>query len=263
MSGGGHPDEQPGEGAVVHPIDRARFDALLFDLDGVLTKTAALHARAWKQTFDELLQARASRTGKPFVPFDIATDYPVYVDGKPRYDGVQSFLSSRGIELPWGTPADPPGAATVCGVGNRKNDLVLELIRTQGVEVFPDAIELLHRARSQGFKTAVVSSSKNCLEVIVAVGIADDFDARVDGYAVEGGGLAGKPAPDTFLAAAQQLGVDPARAVVLEDAVSGVQAGRAGNFGLVVGVDRVGHADALRANGADVTSDDLATLLAP
>jgi beta-phosphoglucomutase family hydrolase len=250
MSGGGH------------PIDRDRFDALLFDLDGVLTRTAAVHARAWKQTFDELLRERAGTTGEPFVPFDIATDYPAYVDGKPRYDGVQSFLASRGIDLPWGTPTDPPGSTSVSAVGNRKNELVLALIRTDGVEPYPDAISLLHRGRQEGFATAVVSSSKNCLEVITAVGIADDFDVRVDGYAVEEGGLAGKPAPDTFLAAAKQLDVAPARAVVLEDAVAGVQAGRAGGFGLVVGVDRVGHAADLLANGADVAVDDLAPLLA-
>lgn len=250
-------------GPAERPIDRDRFDALLFDLDGVLTKTAAVHAAAWKQTFDELLRARAEAHGEPFVPFDVATDYPTYVDGKPRYDGVQSFLASRGVDLPWGSPSDPPGSTTVCAVGNRKNELVQQLLRTQGVEVFPDAIDLLRRARTQGFRTAVVSSSKNCLEVITAAGIADAFDARVDGYAVEDGGLAGKPAPDTYLEAARQLGVPPARAVVLEDAVSGVQAGHAGGFGLVVGVDRVGHADALRANGADVTATDLATLLAP
>jgi beta-phosphoglucomutase family hydrolase len=243
------------------PIDRTRFDALLFDLDGVLTKTAAVHARAWTQTFDEFLTRWSTDHDTAFVPFDPADDYTIYVDGKPRYDGVQSFLASRGINLPWGTPDDPPGDDTICAVGNRKNDLVLALIRSEGVEAYDDGVALLVRARAQGFKTAVVSSSKNCLEVITAVGIADDFDVRLDGHAVEEGGLAGKPAPDTYLAAATELGVDPARAVVLEDAVAGVQAGRAGHFGLVVGVDRKDDADELRANGADVTSDDLASLL--
>jgi alpha,alpha-trehalase len=248
---------------TAHPIDRAHFDALLFDLDGVLTKTAAVHARAWKQTFDEVLTARAQAAGEPFVPFDIERDYITYVDGKPRYDGVQSFLRSRGVDLPWGAPTDAPGDTTVCAVGNRKNDLVLDLIRSEGVEAYPDAVDLLRRARALGFKTAIVSSSKNCLEVITAVGIADDFDVRLDGHAVEEGGLAGKPAPDTYLAAATQLGIAPARAVVLEDAVAGVQSGRAGHFGLVVGVDRKDDADELRANGADVTSDHLDQLLAP
>jgi alpha,alpha-trehalase len=245
------------------PIDRGRFDALLFDLDGVLTKTAAVHARAWKQTFDEVLAARATTSSTPFVPFDIDRDYVTYVDGKPRYDGVQSFLRSRGIDLPWGTPEDPPGDTTVCAVGNRKNDLVLELIRTEGVEPYPDAVALLTRARQQAFKTAVVSSSKNCEEVLLAVGIDQDFDVRIDGHDVEDGGMAGKPAPDTFLAAADHLGVPRERAVVLEDAVAGVQAGRAGGFGLVVGVDRKGDGAELRANGADVASDHLDSLLAP
>lgn len=246
-----------------HPIDPDRFDALLFDLDGVLTKTAAVHARAWKQTFDEFLAGRPPDADESLAPFDADADYRSYVDGKPRYDGVQSFLASRGIDLPWGSPDDDPGDATVCAVGNRKNVLVLDLIRTEGVEVYDDAVTLLHQARRRGFKTAIVSSSKNCLEVITSVGIADDFDVRLDGHAVEEGGLSGKPAPDTYLAAADRLWIPPGRAVVLEDAVSGVEAGRAGHFGLVVGVDRHHDGAALRANGADLTSDDLTRLLAP
>jgi alpha,alpha-trehalase len=246
-----------------HPIDPNRFDALLFDLDGVLTKTAALHARAWKQTFDEVLGRRPADPAESHAPFDADAEYRDYVDGKPRYDGVQSFLVSRGIDLPWGSTDDPPGDDTICAVGNRKNVLVLNLIRSEGVGVYDDAIALLRQGRQRGMKTAVVSSSKNCLEVISAVGIADDFDTRIDGHAVEEGGLAGKPAPDTFLAAARELSIAPDRAVVLEDAVSGVQAGRAGHFGLVVGVDRHHDETALLANGADVTSDDLVTLLAP
>ena len=219
--------------------------ACLFDLDGVLTQTAKVHAAAWKQMFDEYLRERAKQTGEDFVPFDAGADYDTYVDGKPRYDGVRSFLESRAIELPQGSPSDPPEAETVDGLGNRKNELVLKLIREQGL------------------KTAIVSSSANCKEVIEAAGIEDLFDARVDGNAVEREHLKGKPAPDTYLHAAEELHVDAGQAAVFEDALAGVESGRAGHFGYVVGVNRADQADALRDHGADVVVDDLAELLDP
>lgn len=242
-------------------ITPADYDAVLFDLDGVLTKTAEVHAKAWKQTFDAFLERRAAAKAESLVPFDIAKDYTKYVDGKPRYDGVKDFLASRAIELPHGDPSDTPGDDTVCAVGNRKNDLVVALLKRDGVEAYEGSVKLLHYCRAAGVKTAVVSSSKNCLDVINAAGIGDQFDARVDGAIAAERGLAGKPAPDTYLAAAKELGVPIERAVVIEDALSGVQSGRAGNFGLVVGVNRQGDADALREHGADVVVDDLATLI--
>ncbi len=235
--------------------------ACLFDMDGVLTETATVHAAAWKQMFDDFLQARAESTGEPFTPFDAGADYSQYVDGKPRYDGVRSFLASREITLPEGSPSDPPEAETVAGLGNRKNELVQRLIHDQGVEAYPGSVRFVNHVREAGLRTAVVSSSANCHDVMVAAGIADLFEARVDGYAVERDGLKGKPAPDTYLAAADKLGVEPAEAAVFEDALAGVEAGRAGHFGCVVGVDRVGQAEALRAHGADLVVDDLAELL--
>jgi beta-phosphoglucomutase family hydrolase len=235
--------------------------ACLFDLDGVLTKTAKVHAQAWKQTFDEYLRKRADRDGEEFREFDKVADYDEYVDGKPRYDGVQSFLQSRGIDLPWGDPADPPDKETVCGIGNRKNELVLKLIREQGVEAYEGSVRYVKAVSDAGLRRAVVSSSANCKDVLVAAGIEDLFEARIDGVVADQQQLKGKPAPDTFLAGAKALGVEPARATVFEDALAGVQAGRAGNFGYVVGVDRVGQADALRAHGADVVVKDLAELL--
>ncbi len=238
-----------------------RFDAVLFDLDGVLTKTAAVHARAWEQMFDEFLQERARREHERYEPFRQPDDYVAYLDGEPRYDGVRHFLASRHISLPEGSPDDPPTASTVCGLGNRKDELVQKVLATKGVEVYEGSVELLKAVRAAGIKTAVVSSSKNCKNVIEAAGIADQFDTRVDGYAVEEGGMAGKPAPDTYLAAAKELGAEPARAVVLEDALAGVESGRNGHFGLVVGVDRANQADALRAHGADIVVTDLATLI--
>lgn len=242
-------------------ITPERFDAVLFDLDGVLTKTAAVHARAWQQMFDEFLKARAEREHEKFTPFQQPGDYTAYLDGEPRYDGVRHFLASRHITLPDGSPDDPPTATTVCGLGNRKDELVKKELATNGVEVYEGSVQLLRAVRKAGMKTAVVSSSKNCKSVIEAAGIAHDFDARVDGYAVEEGGMAGKPAPDTYLAAAKQLGADPARAVVLEDALAGVESGRNGHFGLVVGVDRADQAEALRDHGADIVVTDLAVLI--
>lgn len=234
-----------------------RFDAVLFDLDGVITDTAAVHARAWKTMFDAYLRQRAEATGTAFEPFTIEHDYKTYVDGKPRYDGVRSFLLSRGIDLPEGTPADPAEVETVCGLGNRKNDLVNQLIEDEGVAVYDGSLRLLHQLRDAGVRLAVVSSSKNCVTVLKSAGLLDMFDARVDGVVAAERGLPGKPAPDTFLAAARDLGATPDRAVVVEDAISGVQAGRAGGFGLVVGVDRDGDPEALRGNGADVVVADL------
>jgi beta-phosphoglucomutase family hydrolase len=235
--------------------------ACLFDLDGVLTQTAKVHAAAWKQTFDEYLRQRAARTGEPFVPFDDVADYDEYVDGKPRYEGVSSFLVARGIHLPWGSPDDPPSAETVCGVGNRKNELVLQLIRERGVQVYEGSVRYVRAVRASGLRTAVVSSSANCRDVLRAAGIEDLFDARIDGVVAAERHLRGKPAPDTFLAAAEELGVEASASAVFEDALAGVEAGRAGRFAIVVGVDRTGQAQALRQHGADVVVRDLAELL--
>ncbi|HEX2044689.1 MAG TPA: beta-phosphoglucomutase family hydrolase [Gaiellaceae bacterium] len=235
--------------------------ACLFDLDGVLTQTAKIHAAAWKQMFDGFLRERAERTGEPFQPFDRPTDYDEYVDGKPRLDGVRSFLASRGIDLPLGSPADPPAAETVHALGTRKNELVLELIREQGVEPYEGSVRFVEAVRDEGLRRAVVSASTNCRDVLAAAGIEHFFEVRIDGVVAERDGLAGKPAPDTFLAAARALGVEPEQAAVFEDALAGVAAGRAGAFGWVVGVDRTGQADALRRRGADVVVQDLAELL--
>jgi beta-phosphoglucomutase family hydrolase len=233
--------------------------ACLLDMDGVLTETATVHARAWKSMFDAYLRRREGES-EGFQPFT-QDDYDRYVDGKPRYDGVRSFLQSRGIELPQGTPDDPPGAETVDGLGNRKNELVLQLIRDEGVRAYPGSVRYLDAARDAGLRRAVVSSSANCADVLRAAGIEDYFEVRVDGHVVEDHGLKGKPAPDTFLHAAKELGVQAAHAAVFEDALSGVEAGRAGNFGCVVGVDRVGQAEALSEHGASVVVKDLADLL--
>ncbi|HEV3283508.1 MAG TPA: beta-phosphoglucomutase family hydrolase [Solirubrobacteraceae bacterium] len=239
-----------------------KVTACLFDLDGVLTETAQVHAAAWKQMFDAFLHERAARTKTPYVPFDPEADYDEYVDGKPRYEGVQSFLAARGIELPRGAPSDPPDAETVDGLGNRKNVIVLRLIREHGVTPYEGSIRYVQAARQAGLRRAVVSSSTNCRDVLAAAGIEDLFEARIDGVVAEREHLRGKPAPDTFLAGARALQTEPALAAVFEDALAGVAAGRAGGFGFVVGVDRVGQADALREHGADVVVSDLAELLA-
>jgi beta-phosphoglucomutase family hydrolase len=233
----------------------------LFDLDGVLTQTAKVHDAAWKQMFDEFLRARASQSGQPFTPFDPVRDYEEYVDGKPRADGTRSFLESRGIGLPEGSPDDPPDAETVNGLGNRKNVILLEMIRTQGVEAYEGSVRYVRAVREAGLRRAVVSSSANCHDVLVAAGIDDLFEARIDGVTARKEHLRGKPAPDTFLAGAKALGLEPSAAAVFEDALAGVEAGRAGRFGYVVGVDRVGQAAALKAHGADVVVTDLAELL--
>jgi beta-phosphoglucomutase family hydrolase len=249
-----------GKTGSMHPVPEG-ITTCLFDLDGVLTQTAKIHAHAWKEMFDDFLRAWADRTGEPFEEFDRPTDYDEYVDGKPRLDGVHSFLQSRGIELPMGLPSDPPDAKTVHGLGTRKNDLVLELIGRQGVEPYEGSVRFAEAVRDRGLRRAVVSSSTNCRDVLVAAGIEHLFEEVMDGTIAEREGLAGKPAPDTFLAAGRMLGAEPSEAAVFEDAQAGVQAGRAGNFGWVVGVDRTGQAEALRRRGADVVVQDLAELL--
>jgi beta-phosphoglucomutase family hydrolase len=233
----------------------------LFDLDGVLTKTAQVHDAAWKQMFDEFLRRRAEATGQPFAAFDPVRDYEEYVDGKPRDEGVRSFLQSRGIELRDGKPDDPDSADTVVGLGNRKNEIFLQLLHENGVETYEGSVRYVRKVKDAGLPRAVVSSSKNCAEVLAAARITDLFDARIDGIVAEREHLKGKPAPDTFLAGARALGLDPKAAVVYEDALAGVAAGRAGGFGFVVGVDRLGQADALRAHGADTVVTDLSELL--
>ena len=235
--------------------------ALLFDLDGVLTKTATVHAAAWKQTFDEFLRHRSQESGEQFVPFDDVHDYDDYVDGRPRDDGTRSFLESRGITLPEGNQDDPPTAATVHGLSTHKNELVQQKIKTDGVETYSGSVDFVRAARAAGYRTAVVSSSANTKDVLAVAGLTDLFEARIDGVVAAERHLPGKPAPDTFLAGAAALDVPPSAAVVFEDALAGVEAGRAGHFGLVVGVDRVGQADALREHGADVVVSDLSELL--
>lgn len=262
VQGGG--EDQLGDGHTASPAEvftRARSEAVLFDMDGVLTATARIHAAAWKQMFDEYLESRSRRTGEPFRPFDANADYKQYVDGKPRYDGVRSFLASRGIRLPEGAETAAPHEESVCGLGNWKDELVQQTIRAGRVQAYPDAISLVRWVRELGLKTAVVSSSHNCAEVLHAAAVEGMFDIRVDGEVIERLHLPGKPAPDTYLHAAELLGVPASRAVVVEDAISGVQAGHAGGFGLVVGVDRGGSAEALRQGGADVVVSHLDELI--
>jgi len=239
-------------------ITRSRYDAIIFDLDGVITKTAKVHAAAWKTMFDQYLEERAG--GGDFKPFDIDVDYPAYVDGKPRYQGVKSFLDSRGIDLPYGSTDDPPDSVTVCGLGNRKNRLFTDHLREERVEVYPSSIDLLENLRHRGFRIAVATSSKNRKEVLDAAGASDLFEAEVDGIDIESLDMRGKPDPDMFLEAARRLGVDPGKCVVFEDAISGVQAGSRGNFGLVVGVNREDQREALAEAGADIVVDDLSEI---
>lgn len=238
-----------------------RFDAVLFDLDGVLTDTARIHAACWKQLFDAYLEERATRRGEAFVPFDPEADYRRYVDGKPRLDGTRDFLASRGIHLPEGESGDPPARETVHGLSRRKDDEFERALASQGVQAFPGSVSLVRRVRVEGIRTAVVSSSHNCRQVLEAAHLDGDFDARVDGVVIDELGLAGKPAPDSFLEAARRLGVEPGRAVVVEDALSGVEAGRAGKFGLVIGVARKDDAEILAQHGADVVVGDLEELM--
>jgi beta-phosphoglucomutase family hydrolase len=274
-------------GKVTHmrvAISRSLCDGVIFDLDGVVTQTAVVHAAAWKRLFDGYLAQRAARAGEgagradappagssradspagssssddPLRPFDAGADYQRYVDGKPRYDGVRDFLASRGIQLPSGDPSDPPDAETVCGLGNRKNDLFNAEVRERGVKTYPSTVELIHHLHDAGIRVGLMSSSKNTAMVLDATGITDLFEVRVDGVVADEVGLPGKPDPAMYLEAARRLGVDAARSVVVEDALAGVEAGRRGGFGLVIGVDRVGHAKALSEHGADVVVDDLA-----
>jgi beta-phosphoglucomutase family hydrolase len=242
-------------------ITRDQYDAVLFDLDGVITDTANMHAACWKQMFDPYLQKRAVERGESFRPFDIATDYRLYVDGKPRFDGVRDFLISRGIQLPEGSMDDPPEAETVGGLGNRKNDLVNNIIEDKGVEPYEGSVTFIRQLRHQGFKIAVVTSSQNCTAVLKAAKLDHFFDLQVDGNVIHAEHLAGKPAPDTYLRAAKLLGVEPSRAVVIEDALSGVEAGSAGGFGLVIGVARRGNAEELRRHGAHLVVNDLGELV--
>ncbi|RRQ21014.1 trehalose-phosphatase [Thiohalobacter thiocyanaticus] len=235
------------------------FDAAVFDLDGVITRTARLHAAAWKALFDEYLKQHTP-ADDTFQPFDIESDYRRYVDGKPRYEGVRSFLEARGIELPYGSPHDAPDAETVCGLGNRKNRLFLQRLEAGGVEVFDTSIELIRALRDAGLRTAVISSSRNCQAVLESAGIADLFDVRIDGTDLQHSDLAGKPAPDMFLQACRRLDCDPARAIGFEDAVAGVQAAHAAGYGRVIGVNRDDQHQALREGGADLVIADLGEL---
>jgi beta-phosphoglucomutase family hydrolase len=235
--------------------------ACLFDLDGVLTPTAKVHATAWKWMFDAYLEPLARATGAPFVPFDPVSDYERYVDGKPRADGTRSFLASRGIQLPEGQPDDSPDTETVNGLANRKAGLFVRLLHDRGVSAYEGSVRYVRAVRGDGAPTAVVSSSLHCREILSAAGIADLFDTIVDGSAARQMKLPGKPAPDTYLAAARQLGVGAAESAVFEDALAGVEAGRRGAFGYVVGVDRTGHSEELYQHGADIVVSDLAQLL--
>jgi beta-phosphoglucomutase family hydrolase len=237
------------------------INTCLFDLDGVLTQTAKVHAKAWKQMFDEFLKSWYDRKGEPYREFVLPDDYEQYVDGKPRRDGISSFLQSRGIDLPTGSADDSPDDETIYGLGYRKNNLVLKLIHEEGVEPYEGSVRYAERARDEGLNRAVVSSSENAKDVLKSAGILDLFEVIIDGLVATRDHLAGKPAPDTFLAGAKAFGVDPSQAAVFEDAEAGVAAGRAGHFGWVVGVDRTDHARALHAHGADVVVQDLSELL--
>ena len=242
-------------------IDWKTYEAVLFDLDGVLTATAALHARAWKRMFDDFLAARAPRSGGAFAPFELPRDYALHVDGLPRYDGVRGFLTARRVALPAGSPDDPPDRETVCGLGNRKQQLFSDLLASEGVDVYPGSVAVVRHLLANGVRTGVVSSSRTCEAILAAAGLGPLFGVRVDGVTAAERGLAGKPAPDTFLHAARALGAVPSRSAVVEDAIAGVQAGHAGGFGLVVAIDRTGSAAALARAGAHVVVKDLGDTL--
>jgi beta-phosphoglucomutase family hydrolase len=249
------------QAATKRAITRDQYDAVLLDLDGVITDTASVHAACWKQMFDEYLQNRATQRGEGFRPFNLTEDYRLYVDGKPRFDGVRDFLTSRGIQLPEGSAVDPPEAETVGGLGNRKNELVNKIIEDIGVEPYEGSVELIRQLRHNGFKIAVVTSSQNCAAILRTAKLDEFFDVRVDGNTILAEHLPGKPAPDTFLMAAKLLGVAPSRAVVIEDALSGVESGFNGKFGLVIGVARKGNAEELRRHGAHLVVNDLGELV--
>jgi beta-phosphoglucomutase family hydrolase len=236
-----------------------KFDAVLFDLDGVITATAKIHALAWKQAFDEFLKKRAS--GQDFKPFDKQSDYEDYVDGLPRYDGAQKFLESRHIDIPYGSPDDPPDKETVCGIANNKNARFDQALKTEAVEVYDGTVAWIRHLRKAGIKIAVVSSSAHCKAILKNAGLSDLFDARMDGDVAKQLQLKGKPAPDTYLKAAEMVNADAKRAVVVEDALAGVESGKNGGFGLVIGVDRKNHAKALKQHGADIVVTDLQEML--
>jgi trehalose-phosphatase len=242
------------------PVSFEDLDAVIFDLDGVVTNTATIHAAAWKALFDEYLQRRTAQTGEAFRPFDIDSDYPEHIDGKPRYDGVAAFLRSRGITPAHGNPDDPPDQDTLCGLGNRKNDLFHDLLRARGVEVYPATVALARALKARGRRIGLVTSSRNGAAIVEAAGLTSLFDIRMDGNDLARLGLPGKPAPDLFIQAARRLGAEPARTAIVEDATVGVEAGRRGGFGLVIGVDRAGQPDRLRASGADLVVSDLEEL---
>ncbi len=243
--------------AATVTLQRRDLDAVVFDMDGVVTRTATVHAAAWKKLFDAYLEKRALAEGKPFRPFDAVGDYRQYVDGKPRYDGVHDFLGARGIELPWGKPSDPLDAETICGLGNRKNDYFNQVVAEQGVEPYESTVEFVRRLKRTGFGVAIITSSRNATTILKAAGVADLFPVCIDGHVAERLGLPGKPDPAVFVEATKELGATPARAAIVEDALAGVEAGRAGHFALVIGVDRLDQADALKEHGADVVVKDL------
>jgi beta-phosphoglucomutase family hydrolase len=245
------------DGGTVIPKE---IQACIFDLDGVITDTASIHAAAWKRMFDDFLRSRPDTSGADLRPFEPA-DYRRYVDGKPRYDGVQSFLESRAVSLPYGSPDDPPELETICGLGNRKNEEFQRHLDENGVQVFPDTIAFIDGLHQRGIRTAVISASRNCQPVLRAAGVEDLFETRVDGVIAAELGLPGKPDPAVFLEATRRLEATPDSAAIVEDALAGVEAGRRGGFALVIGVDRTGHPDDLLEHGADVVSSDLAQLL--
>lgn len=240
-----------------NPITSDKYKAVLFDLDGVLTSTEKMHADCWKEMFDELLKKNSIANKKKFIPFDIEKDYLKYVDGKPRYKGVKDFLDSRDIDIPEGTPDSPPDELSICGLGNKKNQLFNQKIKNEPVEIYKSSIDLVKHLKNKAFKLGVVSSSKNCKTILDAAGIQDLFEVRVDGIVAEEMGLNGKPMPDTYIEASNKLGVEVGQAVVVEDAISGVQAGKNGNFGLVIGIARKKNNKDLKLNGADIVVNDL------
>jgi len=245
------------------PLERLLQDknisALILDMDGVITQTASVHAAAWKRMFDDYLRQRGKQEGRVYEPLHIATDYRQYIDGIPRYDGVRNFLASRNIVLPEGTAADAPGTKTVAGLGNLKNDYFLELVQQGGVQPYPDTAAFLKKRIAEGYRTAVISASRNCQAILAAAGLEGLFEVRVDGVVASELGLKGKPAPDVFLEAARQLGAGPQECAVFEDAIAGLAAGKAGGFALVVGINRTNQAAELYKHGADLVLDKFPT----
>ena len=246
---------------IKNPVTPDKFDAVLFDLDGVITDSAKIHAACWKFTFDTFLKRYATERGEKFVPFDIESDYLIYVDGKPRYEGVRDFLTSRNIHLEEGTPDSPAHEQSICGIGNRKNELVNIAIQSNGVDFYQTSLDFVENIIKSGIKTAIVSSSQNCEAILSSADVLHLFPVRIDGKVAIEKNLKGKPSPDTFLEAAKELGTKPEKTVVIEDAISGVQAGKNGNFGLVVGIARKENADELVDNGADIVVSDLGELI--